>query len=59
MAREGLVNLTVSLEAKDELDRLSAQATGLAGRRVTLSEALRAAMRVASEHPDELQAACS
>lgn len=57
MPRPKLAGLTVSPDARSELSGLAALASGLTERRVTMSEALRAAVHVAREHPDELRAA--
>lgn len=57
MDRPRPAGITVSREARDDLAGLAAIAGGLAERRVTMSEALRAAVRVARAHPDEIRTA--
>jgi len=54
MARPKMAGLTVSLEARRDLSGLAAFASGLTERRVTMSEALQAAVSVARAHQDEL-----
>jgi hypothetical protein len=57
MARPKLAGLTVSREGREDLSGLAAHCGGLVDRRVTMDEALRAAVIVARAHPDELRAA--
>jgi hypothetical protein len=54
MARPKMAGLTVSPEARRDLSGLAALASGLTERRITMSEALRAAVHVARAHQDEL-----
>lgn len=55
MPEPGNANISVRREARTDLQRFRAQATGLTERFVSLSEALRIAIAVASEHPDEVR----
>ncbi len=57
MARPKLAGLTVSQEARGDLSGLAAHCGGLVDRRVTMDQALRAAVVVARAHPDELRTA--
>lgn len=53
----GFVNVNVTRESRDALRTLAYTLTGQAGQRVTLSDALRAACAVASQHQDAALAA--
>jgi hypothetical protein len=57
MARVKMAGLTVSQDARRDLSGLAALASGLTERRITMSDALQAAVLVARAHPDDLRAA--
>lgn len=57
MAEQKLVTVNVATDARDALRTLAFALTGRAGRRVTLSDALRAACAVAMDDQDSATAA--
>lgn len=54
---QGFSNINVATGSRDALRSLAYTLTGLAGRRVTLSDALRAACVVATDNPQATLAA--
>lgn len=51
--------ISVTFEARDAIRRFAAVATGAVSQRVTIPDALRLAVYVATRHPDELEASAA
>lgn len=59
MARTRFVSVNLTVPARDALQRAAVQYVVIAGRRLSMSDALLAALRVAERHTAELEAALS
>jgi hypothetical protein len=57
MAGADYTGISITIEARSDLRRFAAAATGALGERVTMTDALRLAIRIASDHLAEVPGA--